>query len=161
MIRKACLATAFAVALVSTASAATISYTARLAGTREVPKTESKGTGKLEATYDTATKALNYTLTFDGLSGPETAAHLHGPAARGANAGVIVPLGDKGATSPITGTATLTDEQAKELQTGKVYVNVHTAANPGGEIRGQVMHAGGKKKPASTAATAAPAAKTP
>ncbi len=159
MIRRAFLATAFAVALVSTASAATVGYTARLTGAREVPKTDSKGTGKLDATYDTATKTLNYTLTFDGLTGPATAAHFHGPATRGVNAGVLMPIGDKNPTSPVTGTATLTEEQAKELQSGKVYVNVHTAANPGGEIRGQVMHVGGKKKTPATAATEAPAAR--
>ena len=171
MFRRALLATAFAVALLSTASAATVSYTAHLSGAREVPKNDSKGTGKLDATYDTATKVLNYTLTFEGLTGPATAAHFHGPAPRGQNAGVLAPIGDKNPTSPVTGTVTLSEDQAKELHAGKVYVNVHTAANPGGEIRGQVTRVSGKKKtsaamksaPATTAPTGAataPATKT-
>ena len=171
MFRRALLATAFAVALLSTASAATVSYTAHLSGAREVPKNDSKGTGKLDATYDTATKVLNYTLTFEGLTGPATAAHFHGPAPRGQNAGVLAPIGDKNPSSPVTGTVTLSEDQAKELHAGKVYVNVHTAANPGGEIRGQVTRVSGKKKtsaamksaPATTAPTGAataPATKT-
>lgn len=144
MFRRVLLAAACSALLVSAASAATTSYTAKLSGAREIPKTETKGTGKMDATYDTATKVLSYTLTFDGLTGPATAAHLHGPANRTANAGVMAPLGDKSPTSPITGTVTLTDDQAKALQAAKVYVNVHTAANPGGEIRGQVVHATSK-----------------
>lgn len=157
MIRRAFLAAAFAAALVSTASAATVNYTARLTGAREVPKTDSKGTGRLTATYDATTKVLTYTLTFDRLSGPATAAHFHGPATRGQNAGVLVPIGDRNPTSPVSGTVTLTTEQANALQARKVYVNVHTAANPGGEIRGQVMHASTKRKGAS-AKNAAPGA---
>jgi hypothetical protein len=161
MFRRALLATAFAVALVSTASAATVSYTAHLSGAKEVPKNDSKGTGKLEAMYDTATKVLNYTLTFDGLTGPATAAHFHGPAPRGQNAGVLVPIGDKNPVSPVTGTVTLSEDQAKELHAGKVYVNVHTAANPGGEIRGQVARVSGKKKKSTAAMKSAPATMAP
>lgn len=165
MLRRGFLATAFAVGLVSTASAATVNYTAHLSGAREVPKTDSKGTGKLDATYDTTTKVLTYTLTFDGLSGPATAAHFHGPATRKENAGVLAPIGGKNPTSPVMGTLTLTDAQAKDLASGKVYVNIHTAANPGGEIRGQVAHVSARKRGASSATRAsstmaAPAAAT-
>jgi hypothetical protein len=160
MFRRVLLAAALSAVFVSAASAATISYSARLSGRSEIPKTDSKGTGKLAATFDTQSKALNYTLTFDGLSGPATAAHIHGPATRTQSAGVITPLGDKNPTSPITGTITMTDEQVKMLQSAKLYVNVHTAANPGGEIRGQItgLHA---KKTTRAAPAAAPAAATP
>jgi hypothetical protein len=162
MFRRVLLATVLSAAFVSAASAATVSYSTRLSGSRENPKTDSKGTGKMDATFDTKTKELKYTLTFDGLSGPATAAHLHGPATAKQNAGVIAPLGDKNPVSPVSGTATLTDDQAKELQSAKVYVNVHTAANPGGEIRGQLRPLHAKKaaaKAAPAAAMPAPAAK--
>src|ERR1700755_2770389 len=111
---------------------------ATLDGKSEVPATTSSGTGTADIDYDAATKKLTYKLTYSGLSGPATAAHFHGPAAAGANAKVAVPIANAG-TSPVEGSATLTDEQAKDLMDGKLYVNVHTAANPGGEIRGQVM----------------------
>lgn len=148
MLRRALLATAFAIAFTSAASAATVNYVARLNGMREVPKTDSKGNGHLDASYDTDTKVLTYTLTFQGLTGPATMAHFHGPAPRGQNAGVLIVIG-KDPASPVSGTATLTDDQATALTTGKMYVNVHTAANPGGEIRGQVVKAAMRKKPAA------------
>jgi hypothetical protein len=160
MFRRVLLAAALSAVFVSAASAATVNYSARLSGHSEVPKTTSKGTGKLDATFDTQTKAFNYTLTFDGLSGPATAAHIHGPATRKENAGVVAPLGGKGPKSPVTGSVTLTDDQVKALRSAKLYVNVHTAANPAGEIRGQIIsvHATKAKMKAALAATPAPAA---
>jgi CHRD domain-containing protein len=87
---------------------------------------------------DTASKTLTWTVTYSGLGGPATAAHIHGPAAPGANAGVLVPFnGDL--ASPIKGSATLTDAQISDLEAGKWYVNIHTAANKSGEIRGQLV----------------------
>ena len=80
-------------------------------------------------------------MTFDGLSGPATMAHFHGPAPAGQNAGVLIWISPKGSpvTSPVSGKATLTEDQAKDLMAGTLYINVHTAKNPGGEIRGQVV----------------------
>jgi len=112
-------------------------YTATLNPQAEVPPNNSGGSGTLGATYDTATRKLTYSVTYDKLSGPATAAHFHGPAAAGANAGVVVPAADA-SKSPIKGEATLTPAQATDLQAGKWYFNIHTAANKGGEIRGQV-----------------------
>jgi hypothetical protein len=157
MFRRVLLATVLGTALlgagfVSAASAATVKYSASLSGKAEVPKNDGKGKGKFDATFDTVTKVLTYTLTFDGLSGPATAAHIHGPAPRGQNAGVVAPLGDKSPTSPVSGSVTLTDDQVKSLQSAKLYANVHTAANPGGEIRGQITGLHAKKKPAAPAA---------
>ena len=97
----------------------------------------STGKGAGTFSYDVASHVLDYNVTFEGLTGPAAAAHIHGPADPGASAPPVVPF--PAATSPITGTATLTDAQAADLLAGKYYVNVHTAANRGGEIRGQIM----------------------
>jgi hypothetical protein len=111
----------------------TQAYTATLAPGAGITSS-GKGTGTF--TLDPATKVLTYTVQYEGLTGPAAAAHIHGPAEPDASAGVVVPFST--AASPITGTATLTDAQIAELQAGKYYVNVHTAANRGGEIRGQI-----------------------
>ncbi|QOZ33126.1 CHRD domain-containing protein [Bradyrhizobium sp. CCBAU 53421] len=110
---------------------------AKLDGKSEVPATTSAGTGTADIDYDAATKKLSWKLTYSGLSGPATAAHFHGPAEAGKNSGVAVAI-PNATSSPVEGSATLTDAQAADLLAGKYYVNVHTAANPGGEIRGQV-----------------------
>ncbi|HEY0184634.1 MAG TPA: CHRD domain-containing protein [Rhodopila sp.] len=161
MFRRVLLAVGLSVVFASAASAATVSYTARLSGRNEVPKTDSKGSGRLSATFDTQSKAFNYTLTFDGLTGPATVAHIHGPATRTQNAGVVAPLGDKNPASPISGSLTLTDDQVKMLQSAKLYANVHTAANPGGEIRGQIVGRNARKRTKSPATAAASAPATP
>jgi hypothetical protein len=119
--------------------AATVNYTASLKGATEVPPTDSKGTGTVTAAYDTASKKFTYSVTYSGLTGPATAAHFHGPAAAGANAPPVVPVPATALADPIKGDATLTDAQADDLAAGKWYFNIHTAANKGGEIRGQVM----------------------
>ena len=110
---------------------------ATLDGKSEVPANTSAATGTADIDYDAASKKLSWKVTYSGLSGPATAAHFHGPAAAGANAGVAVAIPNATA-SPVEGSATLTDAQAADLVAGKYYINIHTAANPGGEIRGQV-----------------------
>lgn len=132
--------TAIAVALLSmTANAATISFRASLKGSTEVPANDSAGTGTLRATLNTDTNELKYHIVFKGLTGPAVAAHFHGPAAAGANAGPQIAIKTTPVTSPIDGTATLTADQAKDLENGMWYFNLHTKAHPGGEIRGQIM----------------------
>ena len=110
---------------------------ATLDGKQEVPPNTSAGKGTADLDWDAASKKLSWKLTYSGLSGPATAAHFHGPAEAGKNAGVAVAIPNAG-TSPVEGSATLTDAQAADLAAGKYYINIHTAANPGGEIRGQV-----------------------
>ncbi|MGH6708049.1 MAG: CHRD domain-containing protein [Bradyrhizobium sp.] len=110
---------------------------ATLDGKSEVPPNTSAATGTADIDYDPASKKLSWKVTYSGLSGPATAAHFHGPAEAGKNSPVAVPIPNAGA-SPVEGSATLTDAQAADLAGGKYYVNIHTAANPGGEIRGQV-----------------------
>src|SRR5450631_2217191 len=113
-----------------------LKYKADLTGPGEVPPTDSKGAGSVEATYDTATKTLTWSGAYADLTGPETAAHFHGPAAMGANAPPMVPV--EAPASPFKGSAVLTDAQAKAFADGKIYFNIHTAKNKGGEIRGQL-----------------------
>jgi len=130
------LACVAALAIASPALAANVNMKADLKGASEVPPTDSKGTGSVTATFDTASKKLSWKGTVYGLSGPATAAHFHSGEV-GKNGGVAVPIAgaDKGT---FEGSATLTDAQAEELMSGKWYVNVHTAAIKGGEVRGQV-----------------------
>lgn len=118
------------------ANAEMVKLQAELKGSNEVPPNTSSGSGKAEATFDTDTKFLTYTVTYSGLSGPALGAHFHGPGEAGKNAGIALPF--KSAESPIQGTATLTDTQAADILAGKWYANIHTAANPGGELRGQM-----------------------
>ena len=142
--------TVSALALLSLAAqAATIHLSADLKASSEVPAKDSAGTGTLTATLNTATNEFKYHVEFSGLTGPAVAAHFHGPATAGANARPQLPITNPTChlavermcqiTSPIDGIATLTTEQAKELVDGKWYFNLHTSANPGGEIRGQIL----------------------
>ena len=110
---------------------------ATLDGKAQVPPNTSTAKGTADIDYDPASKKLSWKLSYSGLSGPATAAHFHGPAEAGKNAGVAVAI-PNATSSPVEGSATLTDAQAADLVAGRYYVNIHTAANPGGEIRGQV-----------------------
>jgi hypothetical protein len=121
--------------------AATTTFKADLKGSSEVPPNTTAGTGSVTATYDPATKELTWSGTFSGLTGPAMAAHFHGPAEVGKNAGVQIWISEKGKPfdSPFKGSAKLTDAQASDLMNGQWYVNIHTKANAGGEIRGQLV----------------------
>jgi hypothetical protein len=134
-------ATAVSAALLAgPALADEVNYHADLNAASETPPTDSLGTGTLDATYDTTSKLLTWTVTYSGLTGDVVAAHFHGPAAVGATAPPVVPLTAPYA-SPIKGTATLTDQQASDLGSGMWYINLHTAKYGDGEIRGQVTQA--------------------
>ena len=144
-------------AFASPSQAETIQFRADLTGSSQVPSSQTAGTGTVTATYDTGTRRLAWKGSYAGLSGPATAAHIHGPAAAGANARLVFWIsenikqcsqgecklsGDTKAqplTSPFEGSATLTDAQAAELLGGMYYVNIHTNAYPRGEIRGQLL----------------------
>jgi len=119
------------------ARAEVVKLQAEMKGSNEVPPNNSPGSGKAEATFDTSTKLLTWTVTYTNLTGPVMGAHFHGPSEAGKNAGIALPF--KTVESPIQGSATLTDNQAADLLAGKWYANIHTAANPGGELRGQMM----------------------
>lgn len=128
---------AVAVLVAAPALAETVTFNTDLSGANEVPPVETPATGTAEASFDTETKELTWTVTYEGLTGPATAAHFHGPAGEEENAPPVVPVeGDL--ASPIEGSATLTDEQATQLQDGMWYFNIHTDEHPDGELRGQL-----------------------
>ena len=115
-----------------------VPFTVVLDGPSEVPATTSGATGigvlSLEGTQ------LSYYITYSGLSGGAVAAHIHGAADAGHAAGVLFPLsGAAGTSGVLSGSQTLTPDQWTNLVSGMAYANIHTPANPGGEIRGQIV----------------------
>lgn len=123
------------------AQAAPASFKVELTGAQQVPPVQTPGTGTADLTYDPSTRVVTWTITYSGLSGAATMAHFHGPAAEGKNGPVVIWLSKQGspAESPLTGQSTLTPDQAQQFAAGEWYINVHTQAHPGGEIRGQVI----------------------
>jgi hypothetical protein len=111
-----------------------LAFKADLKGASEVPPTDSPATGTATVDVDTATKEAKWTVQFSGMTGDATAAHIHGPAAVGENAGPAVDMSGK----IESGSAPLTDAQLADLQAGKMYINIHSAKFPDGEIRGQL-----------------------
>ncbi|MBA3771607.1 MAG: CHRD domain-containing protein [Ramlibacter sp.] len=147
MIRHTVLRTAFAAGLVALAvtgcgqmrpSQKMDIYEATLDSTQEVPSNTSAGRGAAEVQFNSSTNALSWKVTYSGLSGAVTGAHIHGPAAPGSNAGIVVPFSGNLDAQPMQGQATLTPTQFGDLAAGLWYVNLHTAQFPGGEIRGQL-----------------------
>ncbi len=134
MTRLALAAFAAGLLFSSAAMAATETFHATLTGAQQVPPVTTSATGSATVTIDTATDTVTYTVTYSGLT--PIAAHIHGPAQAGKNAGVIIPF--KAGPSPFTGTAKATPGQIKMIEDGMAYVNVHTADHKGGEIRGQL-----------------------
>jgi hypothetical protein len=115
-------------------------FSAALNVGQEVPHptgTKVGAAGKFTATVTGTT--LKWTLTFAHLSGSATASHIHG-GVRGKSGAVLVPLCGP-CSSPASGSATVTATQLAGMVAGKDYVNVHTAKNPNGEIRGQITRA--------------------
>lgn len=124
------------------AQAAPVSFEVPLTGAQQVPPVQTPGSGKAELTYDANTRVVTWNVSFRGLLSQPTMAHFHGPAPVGKNAGVKVWLSQRGnmeVTSPISGQATLSPDDARMFEAGDMYINVHTKDHPDGEIRGQVV----------------------
>ena len=118
-------------------AAPTMQLSGTLSSSSEVPAVSSSGTGTVTGTYTPSTKVLNYTLTYAGLTGAPTGAHLHYGDAKHTTAAPTVPFTNLPTTASGTfsGTVTLTAMQADSLTAGRIYANIHTAANSGGEVR--------------------------
>ena len=143
-----------AIAAPLAAQAVTFQFTANLNGVQEVPVSASVATGLAVLAYNdnntplTGDDSYGFSLSVFGLSGVATGMHIHAPAPVGINAGVIVPLtaptflvSNSGGSLLIgaAGVAPPTTSFLSQLQSGLAYVNIHTAAKPGGEIRGQLF----------------------
>ena len=115
-------------------------FTASINAAQETPPTGESGTGTCTATYDSITNALSYTLTWNGLTGAPTAMHFH-KADVGVPGDVEIPITGFAAAADgtLTASATVDQEEEHDLLEGKFYVNIHTAAHPDGEIRGQLV----------------------
>ena len=134
-----------------------VNLRATMTGSAEVPAVTSSGSGTFTATLDTSTNRLTYNVTYSGLGSNVTLGHIHGPASTTATSGAILNFATLAggtfvtgaAAGSATGTVTLNtstaitatvngDSLRKLLLAGLTYVNIHTATNGGGEIRGQI-----------------------
>lgn len=119
--------------------AQTLTYEVELTGTQEVPAVATTGLGVATVTLDPNTGAVSVSGSYSNTSGPVVAAHLHGAARRGANSGVVLGLQQTGGTAgTFSGRGILSATQIQDLRAGLTYLNVHSQANPGGEVRGQI-----------------------
>ena len=120
--------------IINPAPSPNVALTATLDGRQEVPANNSTATGTFVGVYNKDTNVLNYTVTYTGLT--PVMGHLH-RGAPGMNGPVVVPFSSL--TSPITGTFTFTEADEALLLANGFYANLHSAAFPGGEIRGNIM----------------------
>lgn len=132
-----------AVFVLAACGAALPQFSANLTTEAEVPTPTLNGAtpdGSATATLNSDESQLVVSGTFEGLTGAAAGAHIHGPAEEGVTAGVLFALTFDAATSgELSGTwDDITEQQVQQLRDGLFYVNVHTAQNPAGEIRGQL-----------------------
>jgi hypothetical protein len=130
-------AAALVLAAVSLAGTHAAGWSAKLDASQEVPKQAVKAPAAKGAFTSTVSgNKLTWKLTFSKLSGPATAAHIH-LGAMGKPGNVLVPLCGP-CKSGVSGSVQLTAALKKDFTKHLLYVNVHTAKNPAGEIRGQL-----------------------
>jgi hypothetical protein len=122
-------------------AAAPMSFSVALSGAQQAPPVQTSAGGMANLTYDSSTRNLTWDISVTGTPSAVTMAHVHGPAGMGMDGPPILWLSKKGSDvmGPMTGSATLTEEQAAMLKAGQLYINVHTKDHPKGEIRGQIV----------------------
>jgi len=143
--KRSLLALAFAFVLggwAAPAAAVLIPLTASLdCAQAETCGVGGTGTGSATISFDTDTRLLTWDVVWSGLSSAGFAAHFHGPALPGEDAGIVVDFGGVpvGTSGGHSGDATISETGAAELLAGLWYLNVHSANFLNGEIRGQVL----------------------
>ena len=122
---------------------ANINLSATLDTAQEIPAptgVSADAGGHALLAYDPSTNLLGWNISWENLTGPPVGMHFHGPAAAGDTAGVVVNIGEiSGLSNPSIGSTVISDEFESQLLGGRWYINVHTATNGPGEIRGQVV----------------------
>lgn len=130
---------ALGTALAASLAAGPVLFSTYLSGDNEVPARDTDGSGQVWLWLD---DDLSWTLsgTFADLEGDSRAAHIHGPALPTQNAGIVfhlvIPTDVR--SGSISGAGVFNDQQAAWLREGLLYVNLHSAVYPGGELRGQL-----------------------
>ena len=114
-----------------------VRHAGELRGRHVAPPVESNGLGTAQTAL--SGNELTWLVSFFGLSEPATAVHIHGPARDGEDTDILYDVAANGIDTVMAGKATLTDSQRADLLAGRWYVNVHTATNPGGELRAQLL----------------------
>jgi Ca2+-binding RTX toxin-like protein len=137
--------TALPAAVPAAHSAAVQMFTTTMSGTHETPPNSSDGSGSATVTLNDAENQILVSVAFEGLSGQSTAAHIHGPAAPGKTAPVVVnllgfPTGVKAGS--FKRSFNVAADLVAALKAGKLYLNVHSVTMPSGEIRGQLLPVG-------------------
>jgi CHRD domain len=133
-IGTAVLAAGLILAAATAVRAETVTLAAHLLGASAVPANASDAFADAEFGYDSQTRQLDYYVNYDGIA--PTKVDLHGPASSGDTAPSVLSFPLSG--SPLNGKLTLSADQAEMLLSGRMYLDIHSAAHPEGEIRGQV-----------------------
>lgn len=114
-----------------------------LDGSQEVPAKQVAANGTMDYSYNRTTRTLTYTVKWNSLTGPISGFHIHGSASKGFNAPIVQNFSGYSTAQSGTYSGTfLVDGIAvkeEDFLRGQYYVNIHTALNPGGEIRGQII----------------------
>ncbi|HLO42321.1 MAG TPA: CHRD domain-containing protein [Phycisphaerales bacterium] len=140
MNKLALVAAALVAGTVASSNAAIVVYNFALEGVQEVPSVVTTGSGSATVTLDTVSGAVTVSGTYQNMQGTVTASHIHGLAAPGVNAGVIVTITHTGGTSgTLSANGILNATQIQGMLDGLTYVNVHSTFKSTGEIRGQVV----------------------
>jgi CHRD domain/Secretion system C-terminal sorting domain len=121
-----------------------VPLSARLSGAQEVPANASTARGSFEGIFDPYSRVIAFRFEYSGLTANASASHFHMGAA-GANGGVTLDFGPQGfqtgaRSGEFVKVLTLTQAQVDALIGGRIYVNIHNASFPGGEIRGQIAY---------------------